>query len=280
MNKLNIERLEELTGLKLHDVVNTKNGVKLHGVQVEGQDVSPCINYDPDSDFNNDFYYNLAHKIVDANNHNPFLSMELDKKISKSFILENLFARVEHGSHFKDLTANDVYCAQLEDINLVIYFTFNIFSDHSGFASIKLTNSLVKKFEISLEEISHYSFDNMHDVTYIKSLSLVLAELVGSDEDLFPTNDHPVYVVSNKEMCNGACQFLLPSVIDQLHEMLGDYVILPSSVHEVLAMPYSEDMNIQELRDMVSSVNSGVVDPVDKLSDDVFICDENGYRIA
>lgn len=280
MNILDTERLEELTGLKLHTVVNTKNGVKLYGVQVDGENVCPCVYYDPNADFDDDFYDNLAHKIVDSNKYNPFRAMDLDKKISKSFILENLFARVEHISHFKDLTANDVYCAQLEDINLVIYFTFNIFSDHSGSASIKLTNSLVKRFDISLEEIAKYTFDNMHDVTYIESLSSVLAELTGSDLLLFPSDDHPVYVVSNKEKCNGACQFLLPSVIDQLHEMLGTYVILPSSVHEVLAMPYSEDMNIQDLRDMVSIVNCGVVDPVDKLSDDVFIYDDNGYRIA
>ena len=48
-----------------------------------------------------------------------------------------------------------------------------------------------------------------------------------------------------------------------------DLYILPSSIHEVLLLADNE-IPVDELRRMVRSVNRGVVDEMDRLSDEVY----------
>ena len=67
------------------------------------------------------------------------------------------------------------------------------------------------------------------------------------------------YVMTNKRRKYGASILLfedeLASVAEKMH---GDFYILPSSVHEVLAVP--EDlMKDQELKEMVKNINDSEV---------------------
>ena len=48
-----------------------------------------------------------------------------------------------------------------------------------------------------------------------------------------------------------------------------DLYILPSSIHEVLLLK-DDEISAEELRRMVRSVNRGVVDEMDRLSDEVY----------
>ena len=50
----------------------------------------------------------------------------------------------------------------------------------------------------------------------------------------------------------------------------GGFFILPSSVHEVLVMPDNGEMSAEELKDMVTSINGDVVEPVDVLTEQVY----------
>ena len=78
-------------------------------------------------------------------------------------------------------------------------------------------------------------------------------------------------VISNTEHADGAVAVLYPEVDAQLRERFGgDYYVLPSSVHEVLAVP-REPERLQALEEMVRSVNlSGAMRHEDYLSDHVF----------
>ena len=54
--------------------------------------------------------------------------------------------------------------------------------------------------------------------------------------------------------------------------MMGkDLVILPSSIHEVLLIPYEEALSFEELSSMVSHINRSEVPVEDRLSDQVYL---------
>ena len=57
--------------------------------------------------------------------------------------------------------------------------------------------------------------------------------------------------------------------------MESDLIILPSSIHEVLLLPYEANLSFQELTDMVSHINRAEVPVEDRLSDQVYLYSRN-----
>ena len=62
----------------------------------------------------------------------------------------------------------------------------------------------------------------------------------------------------------------------------SDLVILPSSIHEVLLVPYKERLDFEYLRQMVRNINGLEVPPEDQLSDEVYLYERgrDAIRIA
>lgn len=83
--------------------------------------------------------------------------------------------------------------------------------------------------------------------------------------------ESPLYVMTNRTGINGASVILYDGVLRDFAETLGsDLVILPSSIHETLAIPYEEHLNAAELENMVRSINRTEVPPEDILSNSVY----------
>ena len=48
-------------------------------------------------------------------------------------------------------------------------------------------------------------------------------------------------------------------------------VVLPSYIHEMLLIPYTEDMDIDTFSEMVEEVNNAEVEPIERLTDRAYI---------
>lgn len=93
-----------------------------------------------------------------------------------------------------------------------------------------------------------------------------LDEFFGSDP-LSP----PIYVLTNPMGTNGAaCLFYEGILKDFAVCNSSDLIILPSSIHEVLIIPYSQDISIEELADTVFSINLEEVPKEDRLSNHIY----------
>ena len=66
-----------------------------------------------------------------------------------------------------------------------------------------------------------------------------------------------------------------------MHEELGEpYYVLPSSIHEVMVVRESEDMDIGKMKEIVKEVNLSTVEPEDLLSYEVFHYDGRKLSVA
>ena len=93
--------------------------------------------------------------------------------------------------------------------------------------------------------------------------------------------ESPLYVLTNQEKVNGANVMLCPVALQKVHEELGEpYYILPSSIHEVMVVRESEDMDIGRMKEMVKKVNLSTVEPEDLLSYEVFRYDGRKLSVA
>ena len=141
--------------------------------------------------------------------------------------------------------------------------------DDSRIATTMVNNDLLKKYRISKEELfrdAMLSSINLYPEN-IESMASVLGPLSLTSED----SDPKIIVVSNKNMHMGASAMFYPGVMEKVSLMFGgDFIMIPSSIHETLAIP--ADVGTRgTLRSIVKSVNASVVDPSDQLSDNVYI---------
>ena len=84
--------------------------------------------------------------------------------------------------------------------------------------------------------------------------------------DEFTSWDEPMILLTTNELANGAGILLNKYVLTAIKEKLGDYYILPSSIHELLIMP-THMMSILDATEMVVGANR------DAVTDDVYLAD-------
>ena len=92
--------------------------------------------------------------------------------------------------------------------------------------------------------------------------------------------EQTMWVISNSKGINGAVNMLYENELHDLAENLGsDLYILPSSVHEVLAVS-SEMGSPEELAEMVVQVNMEAVDLDERLSNQVYHYDKDLRKLT
>lgn len=91
-----------------------------------------------------------------------------------------------------------------------------------------------------------------------------------------------VYIVklNMHEMMFGAAVLAFPCMLDEIRGNIGDFIILPASIHEIICLPVSLGDDLEGYKNMVQFVNATELVPEDKLSDDVYIYDSKGLRRA
>ena len=88
-----------------------------------------------------------------------------------------------------------------------------------------------------------------------------------------------VYVLTNEANSYGSAVLTRTDVLRDLYSKIGNFYILPSSRHEVLAISTEWDISIDNLKSMVKIINSTEVRPEDWLSDEVFIFDGRTFSM-
>ncbi len=110
----------------------------------------------------------------------------------------------------------------------------------------------------------------------IKTMEQVMAEITGVEEIEYGSN---IFVLTNKRKINGANILLFKEKIAEVAEKVGDDLfILPSSIHELLAIPAGQ-ADIDILRQMVREVNDTEVAPDEILSYEVYLYDRDTGEI-
>lgn len=90
---------------------------------------------------------------------------------------------------------------------------------------------------------------------------------VGMDEakemamQMMPDIPDTMFVLTNDTKVNGAAAILNDDIRQEIAEKVGDFYMLPSSIHETLIIPKDAGMEFKELEQMVQEVNQTQVAP-------------------
>lgn len=131
-----------------------------------------------------------------------------------------------------------------------------------------IDNSMLKTWHIALEELDKIAEKNISRLApsfLCKNVDLLSA--MGLDVNGSPFTE---YVLTNIDAWDGAATMLYTDDIAKLAEKkASDVYILPSSIHELLLMPY-ENVDADQLCQMVCEINHSQVADNEILSDNIY----------
>ena len=163
-------------------------------------------------------------------------------------------------------------------LDLAVIVTYE-FKDTDGIMSVKIDQPILKYWGVTFDDVYNIALHNMQkcDKWNVCSMQDVLLNLSGQ----IYLNDINMYVASIEGGVNGARCLLNDAVINHLvKEFDGSFVVLPSSIHEVIILPNNESsFSLSDFDDLVHTVNvSDAIRSEDILSDHAYIYDsENGW---
>lgn len=176
--------------------------------------------------------------------------------------------------------------------DLAVVYAVDLGGSEAGHMSAPITNSLMEQYGVTTEELHDIALHNLSESQIeFKTMRDVLVDMMfpdGIQEDdprafmLPPEEENPsMYVLSNADKLNGAAALLDSKTMEDISEKLGgDFIVLPSSIHETIVLPLNEDMDRQTLEAMVQDVNAGQVAPEERLSDHVYMYDSQEKELV
>ena len=150
-------------------------------------------------------------------------------------------------------------------------------------ASFAVTNDLASAMQLTPDEVLQIGQQHIDNQKFtVQSMQEVLSSLIGDDmADMMPPMESPqMIVLTSDNHIQGANALLSEDALKQVHEKIGNYVVLPSSIHEVICVPADEKLNPKELRAMVHEVNFGQVAPEERLSEEIMLFDGHKLKLV
>lgn len=167
-------------------------------------------------------------------------------------------------------------------LDLAVVYYVDCYNPVIGIGTVQVYNSHMETWGVTEEDLWEAASVNTpkRKPGRIESMGDMLAEMFagqgdGDGECLSCSMGEapvPMLVITNKERVYGAAVVLYSRILKQAADKVGsDLFILPSSLHEVLAVPMIEERDAAKLKEMVEDVNRKELRPEDVLSDNVYI---------
>lgn len=170
-----------------------------------------------------------------------------------------------------------------EMMDMAISYKIELGQAGNDIASIPITESIMKQYGVSKEELHKTAMENFSKKDYeFTNMGSMLAQMAG-DKSLGDAA-YPMYVLTTTDHLNGASLIASNEIMEQISEELGEnFVVLPSSVHEVIILPESVVVerpdSFEGLKYMVMDVNANVLPPIEFLSNNVFVYDTKEHEL-
>lgn len=156
-------------------------------------------------------------------------------------------------------------------LDLAVVFCCIIKSDESGLATVLIRNSHLDMWGVDEQQVFEHALCNTPTLLPARIIPMqsMIEELLSNEasvnkglaeiiQDIKNTN---MYVLTNIYKLQGAACILYDGILKSFSDKIGaDVLIIPSSVHEVILLPWDDEANIGELTRLIEYVNNTSVD--------------------
>lgn len=279
---------EELQGaeVKKH-MVCKNNDQEFHAITVnpEGAVVTPTLymeamfrDYQNGADLNTmmtKLGETIAQGLADGKNLGHISTDFTDFKNVKDNVIMCLVGRENNQKLLAD-------CPHTDKEDLAIVYRVAVNAGKDELSSILIHNAQMEAWGTNVEELQKLAEKNTPRIMppTVVTMEEALSQAMGIPEADLPPAVVPMYVISNVTKLSGAATILNDDVMQGLAQRMGEnFYVLPSSVHECLAVPESFGTP-QELSMLVQEVNDTEVSPEERLSDHVYHYDAEKHTLS
>ena len=176
--------------------------------------------------------------------------------------------------------------------DMAVMYQVKVGNDEIGKGSITITNNIMESYGITTEQLHDIAISNMktEDIEF-KTMRDVLANMMGIDLNnpndprafmLPPEEETPsMYVLTNTDRVFGAVAVINTDIMDGIADKIGgDFVVIPSSIHEVIVLPCIEGFDPKEIEELIATVNNSEVNPEDRLSYNAYGYDSQKHELV
>lgn len=175
--------------------------------------------------------------------------------------------------------------------DLSIMYRWIVGQDDVSIQSIPVKNVVSQQLGLNEEQLFKLAAENTRRILppCVKSMNDVIREIFvkdGMPEEIADKiiekmpSDKTMWVITNAQGINGACSMLYEDKLHALAQQLeDDLYILPSSIHEVIAVPASLG-EPNELAQMVAEINMDQVKLEERLSNQVYHYDKDLRKLS
>ena len=208
----------------------------------------------------------------------------LDISTAKDNIIFQLVNTMQNEDLLKKLPHRD-----FQDLSIIYRWVVGV--EQQGISSVVINNHVAESLGMGEEELFKAAAENTRRILppVVQSMNEVMRDMFVADgmpkelADLMIGEQEPemtMWVISNERKIEGAASMLYEDKLHSLAEKVGtDLYILPSSVHEVIAVSV-EMGEPEELARMVAEINMDQVDLSERLSNQVYHYDKDLRKIT
>lgn len=199
--------------------------------------------------------------------------------LSYDHIKSHLFLSVINAEKNQELLENIPH-QKLED--LAVVYRSLVYTDGKQVGSMLINNRLLECWNADQGEIHKHALENMG--------SLFKFQFCGLTQKIFGMLDIPIeeipfdqnlFLLGNDQDYYGAAYLNCPDVLQEISEKMGgDFLIIPSSVHELIIMKDMADIDIGALIETVREVNRTELTEADFLSDNIYRYDSQKQALS
>ena len=274
---------EEYKDAKAEIISSYRNQEKAVGIAVKkaSSNIAPIVYLEPyfkryqEGAGTTLILYHISSLIVN----NEVQNIDLDFICNWDEIKDKVVPKIVSINGNDDYLADKVFTEFAKD--LAVIYQIPVIKTEDGVGVIAITNNIFEKISgLTDKQVLHEAaIKNIKDKSTFKTMKEVLRDkLINtyglSDEDIdilfisTPLMPLKMYVLSNTDNYNGAAQILNEDIMKQIADEIGDdFLIIPSSVHEVIILTDTDNIDIDNLGELITSVNENELDPNERLSD-------------
>lgn len=156
------------------------------------------------------------------------------------------------------------------DLAIVFYCLISLIPGES--ATIQIHSNHIRHWDVTPEDLLVLAKENTPKLLpyYLDDIFSILTDL-GDLLEYSKKRTQPLFVLTNSEKLFGAAAILYPNLLSSIaNRMERDFILFPSSIHEVLLLPVSKETPLSNYHSMITEINQTHLEPEEILSDHAY----------
>lgn len=266
VNEVNRRLKEEEAPYSIEYTKINKNNVVLDAIRLCGHTNTQPVVYIDKEEFLSTDISEIVKSLNETFEAYSLGDIDTSKFCDKTFIFDHVYPRLVSKANLSWIKEEGYVYSKFLDM-AVLYFVV-ISSEDSQMRSFLLNGKHIGGLDP--DEIHRRSIVNLRKEVDVVPFSQMFMEWFGVESFQGPE----MWIVTNKWRINGAACMLLTELLEDLSDMFGDdFILLPSSVHEFIAVPVGVARDLNDFLAMVREINESTVAPEDRLTNNVYIWD-------